>query len=336
MRRNAPHIFSFYKEAVMERRERIFRIGKTVLIGALVLVLAAPVSKLAAKLFSDPRAAAFLVYLETGRVVRLDTEPLLPTQTRPAEKETEPPARKISFLAQEKSLIKLSNFTQHSPNVEELLTSTLSWDLTAEGPAVLILHTHATESYADISGYRTEDADRNMLRVGQEMAKILEENGIGVIHDTTLHDQPSYNGSYSYARRTIEAYLEKYPSIRMVLDVHRDALELSETEQLSTHARVDGQDSAQLMLVMGTNAGGLYHPAWQENLSVGLKIQALLERQYPGICRPLQLRTERFNQDLSAAGMIIEVGAAGDTLEKALVAAGAFARAIVTLARGTA
>ena len=175
-----------------------------------------------------------------------------------------------------------------------------------------------------------------MLRVGQEMAKILEENGIGVIHDTTLHDQPSYNGSYSYARRTIEAYLEKYPSIRMVLDVHRDALELSETEQLSTHARVDGQDSAQLMLVMGTNAGGLYHPAWQENLSVGLKIQALLERQYPGICRPLQLRTERFNQDLSAAGMIIEVGAAGDTLEKALVAAGAFARAIVTLARGTA
>jgi stage II sporulation protein P len=86
---------------------------------------------------------------------------------------------------------------------------------------------------------------------------------------------------------------------------------------------------------MGTDAGGLYHPNWQENLAVGVKLQALLERQYPGFCRPLQLRTERFNQDLSAAGMILEVGAAGDSLEEALAAAGALARAIVTLARGT-
>ena len=335
MRRRAPHIFSFDKEVAMERKERNLRIVRMVITGALVIVLAAPFSKLAAKLFSDPKVAAFLVYMETGRVVRLDTQALIPTQTQPAEPETEPPAQKLSFAPEEKSLLKLSNFTKHAPNVETLLTSPLSWDLTVEKPAVLILHTHATESYAGISGYRTEDAQKNMLRVGQEMANILEENGIGVIHDTTLHDQPSYNGSYSYARRTIEAYLEKYPSIRMVLDVHRDAVEMTEDTQLNTHAQVDGQDSAQLMLVMGTDAGGLYHPAWQENLSVGLKLQALLERQYPGICRPLQLRTERFNQDLSVAGMIVEVGAAGDTLEEALVAARAFARSIVALSHGT-
>ena len=89
------------------------------------------------------------------------------------------------------------------------------------------------------------------------------------------------------------------------------------------------------MLVIGTNAGGLYHPVWQENLSFGVKLQALLEREHPGICRPIQLRTERFNQDLSTA-MILEVGAAGDTLEEALVAARAFARSVVALSRGTA
>ena len=319
----------------MERRQQIFRVGKVVMLCALVAQLAAPALNWAVKLFSDPQVAAFLVYMETGRVVRPSAQPLPPSPTQPSVVQTEPPVSRVSFDTKDSQLIKISNFTGYKPDIGELLTSPLSWDLTGDGPAVLILHTHATESYAGTPGYRTEDAQRNMLRVGREIADILEENGIGVIHDTTLHDHPSYNGSYSYARRTIQAYLEKYPSICMVLDVHRDALELTEAKQLNTNAQVDGQASAQLMLVMGTDAGGLYHPNWQENLAVGVKLQALLERQYPGFCRPLQLRTERFNQDLSAAGMILEVGAAGDSLEEALVAAGTLARAIVTLSRGT-
>ena len=200
---------------------------------------------------------------------------------------------------------------------------------------MLIVHTHATESYAGISGNRTEDPNYNMLRVGAEIANILEQNGIEVIHDTTLHDEPSYNNAYNFARQTIEARLEEYPSIRMVVDVHRDAFDLTETEQLSTYALVDGQDSAQLMLVMGTDAGGRHHPNWQGNLAVAVKLQALLEEKYPGICRRMQLRTERFNQDLSPAGMLLEVGAAGDTLEQALVAARAFAESIVALSYGT-
>ena len=319
----------------MERRQQIFRVGKVVMLCALVAQLAAPALNWAVKLFSDPQVAAFLVYMETGRVVRPSAQPLPPSPTQPSAVQTEPPLQRVSFDTKDSQLVKISNFTGYQPDIGALLTSPLSWDLTGDSPAVLILHTHATESYEGTPGYRTEDAQRNMLRVGREIADILEENGIGVIHDTTLHDQPSYNGSYSYARRTIQAYLEKYPSICMVLDVHRDALELTEAKQLNTNAQVDGQASAQLMLVMGTDAGGLYHPNWQENLAVGVKLQALLERQYPGFCRPLQLRTERFNQDLSAAGMILEVGAAGDSLEEALAAAGALARAIVTLARGT-
>ncbi len=329
----------------MEQERRSIRIGMCMLACALLLRFAGGAWDMVVGLLTDPQVASFLVYLETGRLVRLDApQPIAPTTeptqtcepTEPIPEQTEPAKQQVSFLPEEADLIKTSNYTRYNPNLGALLTTPLNWDLKSGGPAVLILHTHATESYTGTPGYRTEDPDYNMIRVGQEIAAVLEANGIGVIHDTTLHDKPSYNGSYNNARRTIEARLKEYPSIRMVLDVHRDALELSESVQLSTHALVDGEDSAQLMLVMGTNAGGLYHPDWQENVAVGMKLQVLLEREYPGICRPMHLRTERFNQDLSAAGMIVEVGASGDSLEEALVAARAFARSIVALSNGSA
>lgn len=322
----------------MGQERRSIRMGMMMIACALLLRLAGGVIDGAMELLSRPKVAAFLIYLQTGRAVRLDGAQELPQATEPTAAQTQPAPQKqpVSFAAQEAGLIKTSNYTRYDPDLGKLLTTPLSWDLTEDAPAVLIVHTHATESYTGTPGYRTEDAGHNMLRVGQEVARILEENGIGVIHDTTLHDKPSYNGSYSYARRTIESYLEQYPSIRMVLDIHRDALELTDSEQLDTHAVVDGQESAQIMLVMGTNAGGLYHPDWQDNVAVGAKLQVLLERKYPGICRPMHLRTERFNQDLCSGGMIVEVGAAGDTLEEALVAARAFAGSIVELCRGTA
>ena len=318
----------------MERKQRTAHIAKTALACVLMIQLAGPAANMASKLLSDPQVASFLIFWETGRLVRLEVTQ--PPETEPTiAATTEAPKQKVSFTVQEAEPLELSNFTDYDPDLAELLTSPLSWDLTEGGPAVLILHTHATESYADTPGYRTEDENANMLRIGQEIKRILEENGIGVIHDTTLHDEPSYNNSYIYARETIEARLQECPSIRMVLDIHRDAFELSETVQLSTNATVDGESSAQLMLVMGTDAGNRYHPNWQGNLAVALKLQVLLERDSPGICRRMQLRTERFNQDLSPAGMLVEVGAAGDTLEEALMAARALARCIVELSQGT-
>lgn len=320
----------------MEQSRRNLRSTLAVMACILFMPIASRLGNVAVRVLSHPRVAEFLIYVETGRPVRLDAPQTEPTEAPPPTAATQPPKQPILFAAQDAQRVQLSNFTGYTPDLEGLLTSPLSWDLTSDGPAVLILHTHATESYSGTPGYRTEDAERNMLRVGREIARVLEENGIGVIHDTTLHDKPSYNGSYNAARKTIAARLAENPSIRLVLDVHRDALELTDAVQLSTHAQVNGQDSAQLMLVMGTNAGGLQHPAWQENLSVAVKLQTLLEGEHPGLFRRMQLRTERFNQDLSPGGMLLEVGAAGDTLEEALVAARTFALGIVALAQGTA
>lgn len=222
-----------------------------------------------------------------------------------------------------------------SPDLSSLLARPLQWDLRSDAPSVLILHTHSTESYthngepyAEVSSWRTLDENYNMLSIGRRVGQLLSEAGIGVVQDRSLHDYPSYNGSYVHARNAIEDYLEAYPSIRLVLDLHRDAS--GGRDQLRTLAQVDGSPSAQLMLVLGTN-----HENYEENLSLALKLHTQLERQSPGITRPLQLRSQRFNQDLSPGALLVEVGAAGNSHAEAMTAAEQLAQAIIALARGT-
>jgi len=304
------------------------------------------------RLPSDPGTLSLLVYLQTGRKVRLPTKlpvtPQLPQPTQPAPPETvvpQPtqPAPETNITAEDMNYVNLSYGGSYRPELEPLLLSPLSWDLADGQPRVLILHTHATECYTPSQGetlsmtgdYRTEDPAYNMLSVGEYVAKRLAEGGVGVIHDRTLHDSPSYNEAYVNSRKTVQDYLQKYPSIQLVLDLHRDASG-SGAEQLVTVGTVDGQRSAQLMLVVGTDESGKNHPNWQENLALALKLTAVLEREDPGLCRSINLRSQRFNQDLSAGGLIVEVGAAGNTRQEALLAAGALAEGILKLAKGTA
>ena len=302
------------------------------------------------KLLSRQEVASFLLYMETGRVVRTASASELvgpvtettaatePSQAQPVE------TANPTFTAQDAQLVDISNFSDYRVDVPAMLQSPLSWDLTQDTPTVLILHSHATESYtqtpensyAASSGYRTLDEQHNMIRIGARVAEILEAGGIRVIHDRTLHDHPSYNDSYSNARDTIQAYLDQYPTIRMVLDIHRDASDQSSSAQLKTQATVNGQASAQLMMVVGTNAGGLNHPDWPENMALAVKLHAHLEKAWPGICRPISFRAQRFNQDLSTGALLIEVGAAGNTLEEALTAADVLAQGLLELAHGTA
>ena len=163
----------------MERKQRKLHIEKAVMASLLAVQLAGPAANLAVKLFSDPRVATALIYLETGRVVRLGGEQTpeiesLPPETDPPPPETTTPSKQpITLDTRDVSLVETSNFTGYNPDVEALLATPLSWDLTEGGPAVLIVHTHATESYAGISGYRTEDANYNMLRVGLEIQNFL-------------------------------------------------------------------------------------------------------------------------------------------------------------------
>ena len=286
---------------------------------------------------------SFLIYLETGRNVRFS--PSLEEIPNFAGESPPPgqlgfPLELPCFSAEDVSYVDMTNTTGLTPDLETLLQTSLTWDLKSAEPTVLILHTHTTESYTkagetyeETAAFRTLDESYNMLSIGTRVAEILSENGIAVIHDRETHDYPSYNGSYNDARESIAFYLERYPSIRLVLDLHRDASgDLS--NQFRPLANVEGTSCAQLMLVIGTNAAGLSHPGWQENLALGLKLHTQLERIAPGITRPVNLRASRFNQDLSPGALLVEVGAAGNTHPEALRAAEILAQAIVSLANG--
>ena len=332
----------------MDREQWSLRVGAAVIACALILRLGSMgVFQPIADFLAKPNIAAFLLYLETGRNVRfsasLGDQPVFAESPTP-DFALEPtiPAQKPAFTAAEGEGVEVKNGAGLKPDLGELITRPLDWDLTGDAPTVLILHTHATESYTRSAGedyeesaaFRTLDEGYNMLSVGDHLAAMLEAGGLTVLHDRELHDYPSYNGSYSHARKSIAAYLEEYPSIRLVLDLHRDASGDLEN-QMKTSAAVEGRASAQIMLVVGTNASGLNHPDWEENLALALKLHVQLDRIAPGITRHLNLRSQRFNQDMSAGALLVEIGAAGNTHDEAITAAEVLAQGILALAKGT-
>lgn len=251
--------------------------------------------------------------------------------------------RPLVFSALEAESITIAGQCSYEVDKASLLLRPSTLDFSGPGPAILIVHTHASEAYTPEDGLsyipsdtlRTEDAERSVIRLGSEIADILNEAGIETIHDTTLNDYPNYDGSYERMRKIIEGYLAQYPSIQMVIDVHRDAFEDADGNPAALTINIEGEQCAKLMLVVGTDEGGLYHPDWQENLANALKLQALLNRRAPGLCRNLDLRTERFNQHETPGSILCEFGASGNTLTQALSSARIFAQALVQLANSS-
>ena len=332
--------FKFHKGGATLEETLAKRLGAWLICLSLGLRFLNPLGELV----KNADVQAFLIYLETGRKVRFspsleEKSNFVGESSPPLTLYQETPALP-SFAGSDSKRVSLTNMSGLKPDLEALLTRPLDWDLRSEDPTVLILHTHATESYTksgerytETAAFRTLSEDHNMLSIGDRVADILSRQGISVIHDRELHDYPSYNGSYSHARQSIEYYLSRYPSIQLVLDLHRDASGDNDA-QLRTLAQVEGEASAQLMLVVGTDAAGLNHPNWQENMALALKLHLQLERIAPGITRPINVRSQRFNQDLSPGALLIEVGAAGNSRAEALRAAEKLAEAISQLAKG--
>lgn len=204
-----------------------------------------------------------------------------------------------------------------------------------QGPQILIMHTHATEAYTmdgndvytETDESRTTDENYNMIRVGEEMKEVFEDQGLSVVHDKTTYDYPGYNGSYGRSLAGAESYLEKYPTIQVVLDVHRDALIASDGTVYSKTTTIDGEDVAQVMLVVGTNDGGLTHPNWEDNFTLAVRLQGAMLAIDATLPRNIDLRSQRFNQHLTPSSLLVEVGTSGNTLQEALAGARLFAQA---------
>ena len=231
----------------------------------------------------------------------------------------------------------ISNTTEHVLSVPALQEN-FAAELTPEEPQILILHTHGSESYTpagDVDvvwsgNYRTTDSRYNVVAVGDAMAEVFAEAGISVLHDRTLYDYPSYNEAYDRSLAAIESYLAQYPSIRFILDIHRDAIADSDGNQYKVVSTVDGEETAaQMTLVVGSDGSGLPHPDWMENLKLAVALQQDILTEYPTLMRPILLRDSRYNQHATTGSLLVEVGAAGNSLEEAALAGRLFAEHMV-------
>lgn len=231
----------------------------------------------------------------------------------------------------------ISNSTDHELSIQDLQTE-FSAELTNEEPQILILHTHGSEAYTPADAeeivwsgeYRTTDSRYNVVKVGDEMAAVFGEAGISVLHDRTLYDYPSYTGAYDRSLAAIQSYLTQYPSIRFILDIHRDAVADAQGNQYKVVSAIDGVGtSAQLTLVVGSDGSGLTHENWMENLRLAVAIQNEALAEYPTLMRPVLLRNSRYNQHATMGSLLVEVGAAGNSPEEAALAGRLFAQQMV-------
>ncbi len=230
--------------------------------------------------------------------------------------------------------LSIKNTSGYDIDIDSVLSAGCPIRLETGKPQILIIHTHSSEAYSpagldkydDLGTNRTLDQNLNVIRIGKELAKIFEDCGLNVIHDTQVFDYPSYTGSYNRSCEAVEKYLADYPSIKIVIDLHRDAL-CSDTVTYKTTATEQGVCASQVMLFVGSDASGLEHPNWRQNLSLALYLQNAVCQSYPSLMRPITLTKYRYNQHLSPGSMILEVGSNGNTLQEALAAIRLFGKA---------
>ncbi len=230
-------------------------------------------------------------------------------------------------------VMKVIDQTDYSPDIAEYESASIkTGGIVSDKPTVLIYHTHGTERYASLSTYpdgyefNSTDTSENVVAVGDCLAECLEDLGIGVIHDRTMYDADGYTTSYSRSKKAVKELLAAYPSIEYVIDIHRDSVE-SDGKQAKTVTLFDG-NCAQVMIVVGTDAGGSSHKGWKDNFACAVRLQETMNSLYPTFARPIYLRTASFNQELSAGSLLIEVGACGNTLEEAKKAASLLATSL--------
>ncbi len=214
--------------------------------------------------------------------------------------------------------VKIKNQTSYT-----LTEDMLKPDIKIDNKNILIFHTHSCESYTSsekypytpTGNYRSTDLNYTVTRVGTELETYLKQYNLNVTHNTSYHDYPAYNGSYTRSLQTVENMLKTDPS-DIIIDLHRDAI--GARPDYAPTVKIGDDYVAQIMFVIGTNDGGLWHPNWNQNLKFAIKIQQKAEEMYPGLFKPIMLTKSRYNQHTGKYANIIEVGATGNTLEQCL------------------
>ena len=254
-------------------------------------------------------------------------QPLIPPQRQeeqPPPTKTQPPPEPVEIPEEYRGTVveedlaaagsslcfgsgRIKNATSLSEQqVEEYLAQPQPFLLDRQGPQVLIM--------------RSTDNSENIVAAGEVMAQAIRSHGIEVLHDDTQHDYPSYNGSYERSAETVKEYLAKYPSIKVVLDVHRDAVQRDST-LVKPVTQINGKKAAQMMIIAGCDDGTMEMPNWGKNLRFAAGIQDAIESRWQGLTRPIFFCYRKYNQDLTTGSLLLELGSHGNTLEQVLTTA---------------
>lgn len=209
--------------------------------------------------------------------------------------------------------VKVNNMSDKTLTSEMLVP-----DIEVNKSKVIIYHTHTCESYTpseafnyEMTGnYRSTDLNFSVARVGDELDSQLTSYGIQVIHDKTYHDHPAYNGSYSRSLVTAQNALNNNPETEIIIDLHRDAIA---DANYAPKVKIGDEYASQLMFVIGANNEG-----FNQNLKFAIKVMEKANEIYPGLFKPMILRNAEYNQHLTKASCIIEVGATGNTLDESI------------------
>lgn len=237
--------------------------------------------------------------------------------------------------------ITVRNTTDYDLDVESLLDSDLPFTLEDNHEVqVLVYHTHTCERYLteDTGVYyddyypRSTDGDLGVVAVGERLVETLKEHGIGAVHDTTLHDYPSYEGSYARSWETICAYGEKYPSIKVTIDLHRDAMTADDGTKYKPTFTYDGQKASQIMIMAGYDTEGGFD-FWDENLIFATQLQKKCEDLFPDMTRPLNFGEYTYNMNYNNGSLLIEVGTDANTVEESCRSGEYLGRALAALLR---
>ena len=290
---------------------------------------------------------------EESREISNDTEVMatLPAETEPEPEDKKPitldklysfdyslvPENASPILPMDLSMSSsgttyMNNFTGLIFDANALLSKKINgsqYDMlsASEAPKVLIVHTHATEAYSEDGAIfydndseelaRSSDNEENVVSLGKLMSDILNQKGIPTVHCAVMHDSVQTKDSYSRSEKSIREYLMKYPSIEIVIDLHRDSIMKSDGSLIRPVTLVDSEAVAQVMCVVGSDWAGEACPRWQDNLSLALKLRERLNTEYTNICRPTELHEYTYNQEISRYALTIEIGSSGNSLVEA-------------------
>ncbi|MGE5632458.1 MAG: stage II sporulation protein P [Caulobacteraceae bacterium] len=194
-------------------------------------------------------------------------------------------------------------------------------EIASKSPQILIYHSHATESYMPntAGNYHTSSEKYNMIGVGNVLAKTLQDRyKYRVVHDTTYHDKASYAYSYANSLVTIKKYLNRYKSIKVILDVHRDAFATrSEADKQARKAEytatINGKKAARIMLVVGEG-----NPNYKELEKFAVYIKKKMDTLYPGLFLKINIaNNKKYNEYFSNHSMLVEVGCMLNTANEA-------------------